>query len=139
MVSGEADPPNPCHILEKLSPSRRSTKNEVAPGKSTAAQIFNQGVNFTCLPGDNFEFRALDRPLAKDDTSRTVNSARNVVRVSRKVLSYTRKASKLRVLRPEFYLHNIQNSVSVSHNKYNASPLTYHTINIAQGINRCLF
>jgi len=41
MVSGEADPPNPCHILEKLSPLKRPTINEVAPGKSTAEKIFN--------------------------------------------------------------------------------------------------
>jgi hypothetical protein len=91
MVSGEADLPNPCHILEKLSLLKRPTKNEVAPGKSTAEKIFNQGVNFTCLPGDNFEFGVLDRLLAEGDTFRTVNSARNMVKGRSNVLDYTRK------------------------------------------------
>jgi len=40
MVSGEADPLKPCHILAKLSPSKRPTKKEAAPGKSTAEKIF---------------------------------------------------------------------------------------------------
>jgi hypothetical protein len=69
MVSGEADPPNPCHILEKLSPSKRPTQNEFAPGKSTAEKIFNQGVNFACIPGDNFDFWVLYRRLTNDDSS----------------------------------------------------------------------
>jgi len=63
MVSGEADRLKPCHILSKLAPSKRPTKNEVAPGKSTAEKIFDRSVNFTYLLGDNFEFRVVDRRL----------------------------------------------------------------------------
>lgn len=55
-------------------------------------KIFNQSVNFTYLPGDNFEFRVLEGRLARDDTFRIVNSARNVVTGGGKVLGYTRKA-----------------------------------------------
>jgi len=61
-------------------------------GNRLRRRFFNQSVNFTYLPGDNFEFRVLDRRLAKDNTFRTVSSARDVARCRGKVLGYTRKA-----------------------------------------------
>ena len=42
MVSGDVNPPNPCHILEKLFPSIRPAINEVAPGKSSAEKILTK-------------------------------------------------------------------------------------------------
>jgi hypothetical protein len=91
VVSAENEPPTPCDFLAKSPPSKHPTKNRTAIGKSTAGNLFIQHVTFTYLPGENFEFRFLDRHAVYEDILRTVNIATNMVNGTGKLLSYTRK------------------------------------------------